>query len=149
MGSQALLKQIPKLRGQVMLIITPFYAALLALFYVGLSFNVIRHRFQFKQSLGTGGEQRLQKMIRMHGNFSEYVPLIIIMMSFLEMGGNSSKYVIHGFGVLILIGRIAHAYGLGREKSPNPFRVVGMLSTFSCMIGLSIRLLMLALEKGI
>ena len=129
-------------------IVTPFYAALLALFYVALSFNVIRFRFQFRQSLGSGGEQKLQKMIRMHGNFSEYVPLIIIMMGFLELGGGS-KALLHGFGLLILIGRTSHAVGIASKKTPNPFRVIGMFSTFSCLIGLSIKLITLALEKGL
>lgn len=131
-----------------MIIITSFYVALLSLFYIGLSFNVIRHRFQFKQSLGTGGEQRLQKMIRMHGNFSEYVPLIIIMMGFLEINGGPTG-LLHGFGILILAGRLSHAFGLGLKKTPNPFRVIGMISTFACMIGLSIRLIIMALEKGL
>ena len=131
-----------------MLTITPFYAALLSLFYIGLSFNVIRFRFAFKQSLGSGGEQRLQKMIRMHGNFSEYVPLVIIMMGFLELTRGSNN-MIHGFGMLILLGRISHAIGLGIKKTPNPFRVIGMISTFSCMIGLSIQLIVMALEKGL
>ncbi len=130
-----------------MLLITPFYVAILCLLYVGLSFNVIRYRRLFKQSLGSGGEDKLEKFIRMHGNFSEYVPLIIIMMGFLELMTGPTK-TIHFFGVLLIIGRFSHAYGLSLKKAINPFRVIGMLFTFSSMIGLSIRLIVLVLQRG-
>lgn len=131
-----------------MLIVTPFYTALLVLFYIALSFNVIRYRFTFKQSLGTGGEKKLQKMIRMHGNFSEYVPLIIIMMAFFELAGGS-RLSLHLFGLAILVGRCSHAYGLAIKKTPNPFRIIGMATTFGCLIGLAIRLIVLSLQNGL
>lgn len=130
-----------------MIIMTSFYAGLIGLLYLGLSINVIRNRFRFRQSLGTGQEAQLEKAVRIHGNFAEYVPIILTMMGFLELGG-ASKTSLHFFGATLFLGRVFHAIGLSYVKSPNPFRTLGMVGTFTCLIGLSIRLITLALEKG-
>jgi len=129
-----------------MLVITPFYAALLTLFYIILSFNVIRNRWRYKQSLGAGKEAQLEKSIRAHGNFSEYVPLVIIMMSFLEHG-KESALSLHFFGIALIVGRLSHAIGIGIQ-APNSLRILGMVATFTCLIGTSIKLIILSLQNG-
>lgn len=130
-----------------MLIITSFYLGCLGLLYLGLSINVIRNRWKFRKSLGSGSEDQLEKAIRMHGNFSEYVPLVVLMMALLEFNKENSA-LIHSFGIALLLGRGAHAYGLAIKKAPNPFRVGGMFLTFFAMIGGSIHLIVTALERG-
>lgn len=130
-----------------MIIITSFYAGIIGLLYLGLSINVIRNRFRFRQSLGTGEEAKLEKVVRVHGNFSEYVPILLTMLGFLELGGES-KGLLHFFGLTLIIGRVLHALGLSYLKAPNPFRTLGMMGTFTCLIGASIRLILMALEKG-
>lgn len=130
-----------------MVIITSFYSGLIALLYLGLSINVIRNRFRFRQSLGHGQEAQLERAIRIHGNFSEYVPIIITMMALLELGKGSSA-TMHFFGATLFLGRVFHAFGISYVKSPNPFRTLGMVATFTCLIGLSIKLITFALENG-
>ena len=130
-----------------MVVITSFYTGIIALLYLGLSINVIRNRFRFKKSLGHGEEAQLEKAIRIHGNFSEYVPIIITMMALLELSKASSTSI-HFFGATIFLGRIFHAIGISYVKSPNPFRTLGMIATFTCLIGLSIRLITYSLEMG-
>jgi len=115
---------------------------------MGLSMNVIRNRFRYRQSLGSGKEARLEKAIRIHGNFSEYVPLILILMGFLEMGG-SGHGEMHFFGVCLLLGRGLHVIGLVTKEGANLARQVGMLATFTSLIGVSIKLIVIALEKGL
>lgn len=129
-----------------MLVITPFYAALLTLFYIILSFNVIRNRWRYKQSLGSGKEKQLEKSIRAHANFAEYVPLVIIMMSFLEHSKEPNGWL-HFFGIALIIGRLSHAIGIGLQ-APNALRVVGMLATFTCLLGTSFKLIILCLQNG-
>lgn len=130
-----------------MIVMTSFYAGVVGLLYLGLSINVIRNRFRFRQSLGTGQEALMEKAVRIHGNFSEYVPIILTMMGFLELGG-ASRDTMHFFGATLFIGRVLHAVGLSYVKTPNPYRTLGMIGTFTCLIGLSIRLITMALEKG-
>lgn len=130
-----------------MIIITSFYLGCLSLLYLGLSLNVVRNRWKFRQSLGSGSEAQMEKAIRMHGNFSEYVPLIMLMMALLEYN-KGSETLLHAFGIILLVGRLIHAYGIAIKKVPNPYRVVGTVMTFTCMIGASIRLITMALENG-
>ncbi|MEC7276512.1 MAG: MAPEG family protein [Bdellovibrionota bacterium] len=130
-----------------MLSITSFYAGCLGILYLGLSFNVIRNRWKFRQSLGSGSEAQLEKSIRIHGNFSEYVPLIVIMMALLELNKESVN-LLHSFGIMLIVGRLLHAYGIAIKKVPNPYRIIGMSLTFICMIGSSIKLIFSALNNG-
>ena len=65
------------------MVVTPLYAGLLALLFLVLSWRVIQFR-QRGISLGDGGDPRMLRLIRGHANFAEYVPLILLMMGFLE-----------------------------------------------------------------
>ncbi len=130
-----------------MIVITSFYIGCLSLLYLGLSVNVIRNRWKFRTSLGTGSEAQLEKSVRMHGNFSEYVPLIMLMMALLEFN-KASDTIIHGCGATLLLGRLIHAYGISIKKVPNSYRTIGMIMTFTCMLGASIHLITMALENG-
>ena len=68
-----------------MLTITALYAGLLALLFLALSINVIRYRRGEQVSLGDGGKRKLARGIRAHGNFAEYVPLVLVLMSIAEL----------------------------------------------------------------
>jgi uncharacterized membrane protein YecN with MAPEG domain len=70
-----------------MILITPFYAALLALLYVGLAVRVIQLRRSERVALGDGGRQSLQRATRVHANFAEYVPLALILLVLAELTG--------------------------------------------------------------
>jgi uncharacterized protein len=92
------------------MIVTPFYAGLLALWFVVLSVRVVLRR-QGGPSLGDGGDVRMLRVIRGHANFAEYVPLILLLMALLELG-HTSMYVLHALGILLLAGRLLHGYAL-------------------------------------
>ena len=92
------------------MVVTPLYAGLLALFFLVLSWRVIQFR-QRGISLGDGGDPKMLRLIRGHGNFSEYVPLILLMMGFLE-AGHASMYLLHALGIVLLVSRFLHGYAL-------------------------------------
>lgn len=92
------------------MIVTPFYAGLLALLFFVLSIKVVLRR-QGGITLGDGGDKRLLRVIRGHGNFAEYVPLILLLMAMLELG-HTSTYVLHALGIALLVGRLLHGYAL-------------------------------------
>lgn len=116
-----------------MLLITSWYAAILALLYVILAILVIRQRFKYRIGLGTGKEPQLLQTVRMHGNFAEYVPFLLVLMVLLEMN-QASHLQLHCIGGLTLAGRILHAIGLWRSSGTSVFRFLGMMSTFSALI---------------
>ena len=119
------------------LLLTGFYASLLGILYIGLSFNIIRLRRRFKVGIGTGDNEILAKAIRAHGNFSEYVPLAVILLGCYELNGGSS-IMLHALGSILVLGRVLHAIGLNKTKGVSQQRVFGMLSTFLVMLILAI-----------
>ena len=64
--------------------VTPLFASIFALMYLYLSFGVIKFRLKHQVSLGTGEHSDLEKAMRTHGNFAEYVPLCLILLFLLE-----------------------------------------------------------------
>jgi uncharacterized membrane protein YecN with MAPEG domain len=50
---------------------TALYAALLALFYIVMSFKVVGKRRKYQVGIGSNGEMELERAIRVHGNFAE------------------------------------------------------------------------------
>ena len=80
-----------------------------------------------------GGDTLLLRRLRVHGNFAEYAPMGIVLMILAELQ-NASSYAVHGIGILLVVGRVVHALGLGREPDMFPFRVVGMILTLTALI---------------
>jgi len=119
------------------LTITALYASLLALVFLGLSFNIIRLRFKLKVGVGDGGEKQLIKAIRIHGNFSEYIPLALILLASYELSGANSLWL-HVLGATLLTGRVLHAVGLSKSIGTSMPRFIGMISTFVVLLILAI-----------
>ncbi|TXI96495.1 MAG: glutathione metabolism protein [Burkholderiaceae bacterium] len=120
--------------------VIPLYAAVLALIYVGLSFRTIALRRKQRLSLGDGGDKALNRAIRVHGNFAEYVPIGLILLFLLESQAYS-RVLVHIFASMLLAGRILHAYGVSQLKEKLIFRTTGMLLTLFSIIFTSLVLL--------
>src|SRR5262249_11109936 len=120
--------------------IVPGYAALLALFFMYLSTRVMMERHATSVSLGSGGHRMLERRIRVHGNFAEYVPLAVILLGALEMLGHAHWYL-HLLCLSLLAGRIAHAWGVAQEPDNYPARAAGVVLTYIAIIGASLSLL--------
>jgi hypothetical protein len=113
-------------------VITPVYAAALTLLYIVLSVRVISLRRANRVSLGDAGQADLRGRIRAHGNFAEYVPLGLILLLLAEMTG-AAPALLHLSGLLLLLGRLAHAYALS-GPGRFAFRTAGVLMTFAALI---------------
>jgi len=116
--------------------LTGFYASLLALLYIGLAINIIRLRLRLKIGIGSGDNKCLAKAIRIHGNFSEYVPLALILLACYEVNG-ASAMMLHATGAVLLIGRVSHAIGINKTIGASKQRQIGMLSTFLVILVLA------------
>ncbi|HSP51139.1 MAG TPA: MAPEG family protein [Pseudolabrys sp.] len=60
--------------------ITALYGAILGLIVITLAINVTVHRVKLRVPLGDGGNAEMRRMIRLHGNAAEYIPLAIVLM---------------------------------------------------------------------
>jgi uncharacterized protein len=112
--------------------VTPIYAGLLALLFILLSVRVIGLRRSARVALGDGGNPALLRRQRVHGNFAEYAPLALLLMALAELQ-NLPDWTIHAIGILLLVGRAAHAYGVSREPEMPKARVLGMALTFAAL----------------
>jgi uncharacterized membrane protein YecN with MAPEG domain len=117
--------------------ITAFYAGLLGILFCYLSVLVVKDRFSKKISLGDGGDHHFQQVIRAHGNFSEYTPIVLILLFIAEVN-LSNPILLHLAGTAIISGRFIHAFGLRRHSGVSWQRVSGMLLTFTSLITLSV-----------
>lgn len=119
------------------LAITGFYAGLLGLLYIVLSIKIIRLRLKFKVGIGDGDNPELTKAIRIHGNFSEYIPLALILLACFELNAGS-VLMLHICGGAIFVGRVLHAIGIAKTIGASKHRQVGMLTVFISIIALAI-----------
>ncbi|GAC19752.1 MAPEG family protein [Paraglaciecola arctica] len=117
--------------------ITAFYAGLLGILFFYFSVLVIKGRRDKQISLGDGGDHHFQQVIRAHGNFSEYTPIVLILLFVAEVN-LSNPIILHLAGTALISGRFIHAFGLRRHSGTSWQRVWGMLLTFASLITLSV-----------
>jgi len=120
------------------------YAAVLALIFIVLSVRTIRLRGRLRIAIGDAGNASMQRAMRAHSNFAEYVPLALLLQFFVESSG-ASPAVLHGMGACLVVGRVSHAIGVSQVREPRGFRLVGMLLTIAAIVSASIYLLRLQL----
>lgn len=117
--------------------ITALYAGILALLIVAFGINVTAHRFKHHVMLGDGGEPELRRMIRIHGNTVENVPICILLMGLYELNGGLPA-LLHVAGMTLIIGRLLYAAVLLKKEEPSPIRATGVTVTWLTMIGLAV-----------
>ena len=119
--------------------IVPRYAALLGLLYFALTVRVIRYRGKHKISLGDGGHEQLERLMRSHSNFAEFTPMILLLLCLVEAKGWPAGLV-HGLCCLLTFGRLAHSQSL--PSGSVGLRVFGMVATL-LSLGISSALLVI------
>ena len=120
-----------------MLPITTVLVSALSLFFVWLSMQVINRRRAFRVLIGAGGKEELKWAIRAQGNFSEYVPITLILFAIAEFNQTDWRLLIV-FAVILVLGRLLHAYGFLFAQDRLEFRVKGMMLTFAAIYTLSV-----------
>ena len=118
-----------------MLLVTSIIAAVLTAIFIRLSFAVIGLRKKNKVGLGSGGHEDLERAIRAHGNFAEYVPFGIILIACLELNG-APWWLVALPGITHIIGRLIHAKGINVPPPDFSKRILGMKFTFVTLMAL-------------
>lgn len=117
--------------------ITALYSGLLGLLYLVLCWLVVDRRRKGRVGLGTGGDAALERAVRVHGNFAEYVPIFLVLLLVAELGGASAG-LLHGLGAAFVLARVGHAYGLARSSGTSKGRFFGTLVTWVAILLLAV-----------
>ena len=126
--------------------LTSLFASLFTIFYLFLSFRigylrgspVMKLIFKMDKKVPA---MTLDRNVRAHGNFSEYVPLFLILLYIFESINLISFNYLLIICLIFSYGRVAHAICFAFYDH-NPFlRISGMLCTYLSLALLSIQLL--------
>jgi hypothetical protein len=126
-------------------VIVPSYAAILVLIFVLLSIRVIQMRGSAKIGLGHGNNPAMERRIRVHGNFAEYVPLALVLLLCMELQ-SQSRILIHVLCIALVAARVIHAIGVTPVNENFPMRVASVLTTFAVLVVASVMLLYVAVH---
>jgi uncharacterized membrane protein YecN with MAPEG domain len=135
-------------KGAFLMPITALYASFLAPLFIALSVRVILMRRSARVAVGDGGDKELLRRMRVHGNFAEYVPFILLLMGLAEGLGLDAK-LLHAAGLTLLSGRTTHAIGVSQRSENIRLRVFAMTVTFSVMAALAVACVYLSLRRGV
>lgn len=113
--------------------VTSVTASVLTLIYLCLSVKVVTLRKRLRVSIGSDGHRNLDIAIRAHGNFSEYVPLMLILLLCAEAGQTWFAMLVT-LAVAFIIGRAFHIAHFLYDNRNFTFRAVGMMLTFIPML---------------
>ena len=113
--------------------VTAFFAGVMLLMQLVFGVIVSANRGRLNIATGDGGNQLMHRHIRVHGNFTENVPVMLIAMGLAELIGTSSAVMWTG-GLLLVVSRLAH---------PASLHKVGGIA--SVILGAGINYLLLAL----
>ncbi|NKC16763.1 MAG: hypothetical protein GKR94_32600 [Gammaproteobacteria bacterium] len=110
--------------------ITLMYAGILGLILIVLTFRVIiLVRAKANLIYGDGGNPAMTPVVRAHGNFIEFVPMALILLGLIEVNGADTT-LLHVLGIVLVLSRIVHPFGLQAERMNTIARFLGAASTF-------------------
>jgi uncharacterized membrane protein YecN with MAPEG domain len=124
--------------------LTAVYAALAGLLLIVLAALVVRARWATHTPLGSGADPRMERAVRVHANFVEYVPLALLLLLLAELNGLPAA-ILHAAGVVLLASRLLHAWGLSRHSARSFGRFWGTLGTWVTIVALAVALLLATL----
>lgn len=120
------------------------WAGLHLILLLVLSVLVTRQRRRHKVEIGDGGVPALNQAIRAFGNATEYVPAAMAGLALLALV-NAPPLLIHPIGVILFVGRLAHAIGLSRSTQATLPRALGVLATWISYVAIAAALLFYAI----
>lgn len=113
---------------EIFLPITTLLTSALLAWLLVLSCRVIQLRQSGGASLGDGDDETPRRRIRAQANLTEYAPLFVILIAFLELQ-NGNEVILALLGAIFFLGRLAHGYALAFTDGNVIGRVGGMVLT--------------------
>jgi len=108
--------------------VTLVIAAACAVINIWLAVRLVRGRMRGKVLMGDGGEPAMLSGMRAHANFTEYTPIVLILIALIELARGPVTWL-WLIGAVYVLARIAHPLGMARN-APNPLRAGGALLTW-------------------
>ena len=124
--------------GMSMLRFAPIYAGLLAILIIFLGYRVTTFRRAEKKSTEANDcSVSMRLAVRAHANALENVPIALVMLLMLELN-HLNPILTNILGIMLVVGRVLHAWGLSRFDGPSFGRFYGMILTWLSMLGMAI-----------
>lgn len=115
-------------------------AALIGLLAVFLTARVIVQRVRFAVGAGDGGHAPLAQAIRAQANLLELAPLALLLLAFAEWAV-AWRGLILGLGIVLLVARLASAWGLSHSLELGRARKAGAGLTSLVIVACSLLVL--------
>ena len=112
--------------------ITLTVAAAAAVLHIWLAARVSQLRARHKVSIGDGGNEALIRRMRAHANYGENMPVVLILLGLLELGGGDAR-ILWGASILFILSRILHGFGMDRQSPSRP-RALGMMGSTLALV---------------
>lgn len=96
-------------------------------------------------SIGTGGNDLLERRMRAQLNFVENTPWVLILIAGIELAGKGGQWLAIVGGVYML-GRVAHGLGMDGTSLARG-RMIGTLITMLTLLGLAVVAVLVALGR--
>ena len=117
------------------MMISGIYAGLCGVLLLLLSAQVVGLRRKYQVGIGSGGQEELQRAIRVQANFIEYTPITLLLLVLAELQG-AWPGLLHATGLLLVVGRALHATGLRKSAGRTFGRFYGTLATWFALVAL-------------
>jgi len=102
-----------------------------------LSIRVPMRRGVLDVPFGDGGDEALATRIRAFGNFTEYAPMVVLLLALLESGG-ARPALLHGLGIAFVASRVLHAVVYrARTELTTPLKIgrgIAAISTWLVLV---------------
>ena len=105
------------------------WVALNLLLLLVLAVLVTRQRQRHRVLIGDEGVPELVRARRAFGNAAEYVPAGMAALAVLALVG-APYALVHGIGLILFLGRVAHAWGLSLNAGVSIGRTIGAILTW-------------------
>ncbi|WHZ18480.1 MAG: hypothetical protein OJF55_000629 [Rhodanobacteraceae bacterium] len=129
------------------MLIAGFYAALGALLILVLAMRVMWLRNTQGVGIGHGGHDDLARAIRAHANATEYLPIAMLLLTLLALEQTRPAWL-HVFGIVLIVGRVLHAFGFSGNAGRSFGRVTGIALTLLSTLAMAILLIARCVATG-
>ncbi len=109
--------------------VTILYAGIFGLLLLVLSLNIFREYIRLAINSQSRNEELWRRAERAQHSFVEFVPMCLLLMFLIEVHGAPTP-VLHSLGIMLLIARVLHAYGVGKDSAANVMRIIGTQTTY-------------------
>ncbi len=120
-------------------------AAAAALINFWLALRCGQVRAKEKVSIGSGGNELLERRMRAQLNFAENTPWVLALVGLIELAGKGGTWLPYVAGAYLLA-RVGHGLGMDGGKLETG-RGIGVMVTMLSQIGLAVVAIMIALGK--